>query len=210
LVSCLALALVSSQGHADEARAESAATASPRREPSFVPTVGFGLSGIVERSRIDAGGERFEETRSDLRATLAVGLAHPVLTLGTYRAARVRIDGHASLGVGPTFGDGRYQVPLREDVTLAWGAASWLTLRVGLGAGVVVDATRTAFSYAEFGAPLSFTFGPAVEVVWRPALAVGLGEEERAVFGGTQSWSSGVAFVPFDFALRFRIGAIGF
>lgn len=172
----------------------------------FVPTFTLGLGGQQERMVVAAGGTETSERRGDLRLSASIGLAHPVAHLG----ARLAIDGHGSVGFGPTFHGGRYQLPLREDVALAYAPFGWLTLRGGLGAGVVVDLTRSAMSYAELAVPLGVTFFSAVELLYRPYLSLPLGAEGRAVYGGSRTLAAGTALVPFDLALRFRFRALGF
>lgn len=199
-----ALGLASSAARADEPRDER--PKSPRLEPRFTPTVGVMVSGLSERASLAVEGMRVNETRTDLRVGPSVGLAHPVFAL----TRESRLDGHATVGVAPTVGGGRWHLPLREDVTFAWDAQSWLTLRAGLGAGIVFDATRAAMSFGEIAIPMSITFVRSVEVAYRPSLAFALGEEERAVFGGALELSAGTAVIPLDFALRFRIRALGF
>lgn len=181
----------------------------PSTEPRtkrFVPSFTLGLGAQQERLVVDAGGTESSERRGDLRLSAAIGLAHPVAHLGE----RMAIDGHGSVGFGPTFHGGRYQLPLREDVSFAYAPLEWLTLRGGLGAGVVVDLTRSAMSYAELAVPVGMTFFRAVELLYRPYLSLPLGGEDRAVFGGSRSLSAGTALVPFDLALRFRFRALGF
>jgi hypothetical protein len=194
---------------ADVARAREA---EPAKEaaPSVVPTVGLSLGVLSERARLETFGAVHKATRSDLRASLALGLAHPVWSFGEPGAAHLVLDGHSSVSLGPTLDGGRWQLPVREDVTLAWAAASWLTLRAGLGAGFVLDATRLSSSFVELAVPLSLELWGTVELVGRPALAFGVAEEERSVFGGTQAIGPGVALVPLDFTLRFRLPALGF
>lgn len=173
---------------------------------SFVPTVGVGLGGLAETAKVDVFGTESSERRGDTRAVVSLGLAHRVVRLG----ARVRLDGHAQIGLGPTFFGGRYQVPLREDVTFVFDATSFLGLRAGLGLGVVVDATRASMSYGEVGVPVGATFFEAIELVYRPYLGVPFSSDDRATFGGTREVSAALAVVPFDLTLRFRISALGF
>jgi hypothetical protein len=113
-------------------------------------------------------------------------------------------------GSGLRFSGGRYQVPLREDVTFAFDATSFLSLRAGLGLGAVVDATRSSMSYGEVGVPVGATFFEVIELVYRPYLGVPFSSDERATFGGTREVSAALAVVPFDLTLRFRISALGF
>jgi hypothetical protein len=173
---------------------------------TFVPTVGVGLGGLAETAKVDVFGAESSERRGDTRAVVSLGLSHRVVRLG----ARARLDGHAQIGLGPTFFGGRYQVPLREDVTFVFDATSFLGLRAGLGLGVVVDATRASMSYGEVGVPVGATFFDAVEIVYRPYLGVPLSSDDRATFGGTRDVSAALAVVPFDLTLRFRISALGF
>lgn len=179
-------------------------SATPAR--TFVPTVGVGLGLLTETAKVDVLGTESSERRGDTRAVVSLGLAHRVVRLG----ARVRLDGHAQIGLGPTFFGGRYQVPLREDVTFAFDATSFLVLRAGLGLGAVVDATRSSMSYGEVGVPVGATFFEVIELVYRPYLGVPFSSDERATFGGTREVSAALAVVPFDLTLRFRISALGF
>lgn len=191
---------------------ESAAEASRppptgREAKRFVPTLGLELGGLGESLALRVPGAATDETRSDVRTTIALGLAHPVVRLGD---PRVRIDGHASIGLGPTFQRGNYHVPIRENVTLAYDVASWLTLRGGLGLGVVIDASQSALSYGEIGLPMGVTLWSTVEIVYRPYVSLALGSEDRVVFGGSRALSAATSFQPLDIALRFRWTAIGF
>ncbi|MBS2014045.1 MAG: hypothetical protein JST00_14240 [Deltaproteobacteria bacterium] len=186
---------------------EAPAQPKPPEVKRFVPTLALELGGLRESLDLRVPGARSEETRSDVRMTLALGLAHPVARLGDPRA---RIDGHASIGLGPTFQRGNYHVPIRENVTFAYDATSWLTLRGGLGLGLTIDASQSALSYAELGIPLGVTLWGAVEVSYRPYLSLPLGSEERDVFGGSRTLSAATSFQPLDIALRFRWTAIGF
>lgn len=183
------------------------AAAPAPREKRFVPTVAVGIGGQSERLELNLAGTRSTAARSDLRLSTMIGIAHPVASLGSGRA---RVDGHAAVGFGPTFIGGRYQIPLREDVTFAYEATRWLTLRGGLGVGVVVDATRSAMSYGEVGLPLGVTFWRTLELVYRPYLSVPLGSEDRTVFGGSQTRSASPELVPLELALRVRWARLGF
>lgn len=187
------------------ARAEEGA-ASPRRRAGLVPTIGVGLAAPRDRVRLDLGGARAEETRADTRLSLSLGLAHPVWG----RAPGGRIDGHGALGLGPTLGAGRYPLLVREDVSYAFDPAPWLTLRAGLGVGLAVDLTRGAMSYADVAIPFGVTLFGVVELSARPYASLPIASEERAVFAGTQTWSSAPGIAPLDLTLRLRIGALGF
>lgn len=184
-----------------------AATTSSVRadEPRFVPTAALVASGQSETMAVEVGGAHTEERRSDLRVGPAVGLAHRLGPPGA-----LSLDGHASLGLAPALGGGRYLVPIREDVGVAWRTRGWLALRGGLGAGLAVDLGKGATSYAELALPVSVTLVEVVEIVYRPYLSLPIASEERATFGGSRSLSASVGVVPIDFALRFRVRALGF
>lgn len=174
-------------------------------EPRFVPTGALVASGQSETMTVDVGGARTEERRSDVRFNPALGLGH------RFTAPKaVSLDGHASVGLGPNAGAGRYQLPVREDVGVAWRAWSWLTLRGGLGAGLTLDLGRSSGSYADLALPVSATFFDVVELVYRPYLSLPVAREDRATFGGTRELSASTALVPLDFALRFRAPVLGF
>lgn len=79
-----------------------------------------------------------------------------------------------------------------------------MTLRAGVGAGAVLDATATHRSYAELALPLSVTFAGAVELVDRPSVAVPLSHEAAPVFGGSRELSASPGVAPIDLHLRVR------
>lgn len=195
----VALAVIASRAAADPPASAPAARTTERR--AFVPTIGLGFGSFDERLRLRVGDESYDESRTDMRLSLVLGLAHPVWRFD----ARTWLDGHASVGLGVTLDGGHWQLPLREDVTVAWDATPWLTLRGGLGLGAVIDTTRTARSYGELGLVVSLTFANFVEVVYRPFLSLPFGSEDSPVFGGSRSLSTSVAVIPLDVALRFRL-----
>ena len=181
------------------------ASANGSRPGRLVPTLALGFGAQVERFEVDVPSASRAETRGDTRASTMLGLAHPAWE---WPGSRARFDGHASLGLGATLAGGRYQLPLREDVTFAYDVTPWLTLRAGLGPGVVVDLTRSAMSYAELGLPVGVTLLGTFELAYRPYLSIPLGSEDRGVFGGKRTLSAGTAFVPLDLALRVRFRAL--
>jgi hypothetical protein len=98
---------------------------------------------------------------------------------------------------------------VREDLTLAYGARTWLTLRAGLGLGVTVDASAGHRTLVELGIPLAVALFRNFELVHRPMLVVPLGRETAPVFGGQRELATRLAFLPFEVLLRFRISALG-
>ena len=192
---------------ASSARAEEPKTPSPAPAPArpWVPTVSLGMGSFDERLRVRVDGSDYDSYRSQLRMFLALGVSHPIMHL---RDERFWLDGHGSIGLGPTFQTGHWQVPIREDVTFAYAATHWLTLRAGLGFGVTVDATESCRSFAEIGIPISLTLSRAFELVYRPMLSMPLGSESSPVFGGDRELSTRLAVLPFEVTLRARIGAL--
>jgi len=96
---------------------------------TWLPTAAVVLGSFDERLRTRVDGTDYDSYRSQLRMFLALGLVHRIVN---WSNEREWIDGHASLGLGPTFQGGHWQLPLREDATFAYAATSWLTLRAGL------------------------------------------------------------------------------
>lgn len=165
-----------------------------------VPTIGASVGTTGERLALDLADQQHVETRTDTRLLSSVGVAHPLASF---------VDGHASLGFGPTTFTGRYQLVAREDVT-AIVRFGRLALRVGLGPGVTWDVSRPTMSFAELGVPLSLTLFDQLELVYRPYLALPLAHERRDVFAGTSSRSADLAVVWFETTLRLRLPALGF
>lgn len=192
------------------AKDDSSGAAAPR----YVPTVGVALGSFDERLRLHVDGGESDSFRSQYRSLLLVGLVHPVVrwpATGPHAAWRERlwIDGHLSTGVGVTFDTGHWHIPVREDLTLAYGARTWLTLRAGLGLGMTVDASAGHRTFVELGIPLSVALLRNFELVYRPMLVVPLGRETSPVFGGQRELATRLAVLPFEVLLRFRISALG-
>jgi hypothetical protein len=194
----IVLALLHVVGSSTVSAVEAAPTEGPASH-RFVPTLALGLGASSERLELESQTAR----RSDLTVWGSLGLSHPVLP-------ELDLGGHASVAIGPALESGRYGLLVREDVTWAWPAASWLTWRAGLGVGLAFELGRWSQSRAELGVPLSVTFGGVVELLYRPLLALPLGEEVQAVFGGERRSSAASGLVPLDLAIRLHLPALGF
>jgi hypothetical protein len=193
--------------HATEtARPEIAPRPRSVQHKQWVPSVSLALGSFDERLRLRVDGSDYESYRGQLRTFLALGLAHPVLR---FTNERLWIDGHAAFGAGPTFYTGHWHLPVREDVSLAFAASHWLTLRGGLGVGVTIDATASDRSFAELALPIGLTFFRTIELIYRPMLSVPLGTESSPVFGGERELATRLAVLPFELSLRYRIQALG-
>jgi hypothetical protein len=173
----------------------------------WIPTLSLSIGSFDERLRVRVDGTDYDSYRGQLRTVLAVGLAHPVIA--RLKDDRVSIDGLVSLGVGPTFYTGHWQLPVREDLTFAFATTRWLTLRAGLGAGLTLDTSAGRRSFAELALPIGLTFFHTIELVYRPMLSLPLGSETSPVFGGERAISTRLAVLPFELLLRVRIGALG-
>ena len=180
----------------------------PRSTPQkqWVPTVSLALGSFDERLRVRVDGSDYDSYRGQLRTFLALGLLHPVLR---FVDERLWLDGHAAFGAGPTFYTGHWHLPVREDVSLAFAASHWLTLRGGLGVGGTIDATASDRSFAELALPMGLTFFRTIELIYRPMLSVPLGSESSPVFGGERGLATRLAVLPFELSLRYRIQALG-
>ncbi len=119
------------------------------------------------------------------------------------------LDGHLKAGAGLAFASGHWQFVLREDVTFAYAATTWLTLRAGLGLGTSIDTATSPWSLGEVALPLSVTFLDWVEVQYRPMISVPFGLQASPALGGTHEHSARLAVLPFEVALRVRISALG-
>ena len=178
---------------------------SPAPQRGWVPTASLAIGSFDERLRVRVDGTDYDSYRGQLRTLVALGLAHPVASL-PYE--HMWIDGHGSLGAGLTFDTGHWQLPVREDLTLAFAATRWLTLRAGLGVGLTIDASAGHRSFGELALPISLTCFRTVELVYRPMLSVPLGSETSPVFGGEREISTRLMVLPFELLLRVRIGAL--
>ena len=209
-----ALTVVCSAGHADESPAPSPIVlrdgVQDRRagdgQRRWIPTLSLSIGSFDERLRVRVDGTDSDSYRGQLRTILAVGLAHPV---ARFRDDRLWIDGLASIGVGPTFDTGHWHLPVGEDLTFAFAATRWLTLRGGLGVGLTLDTSAVSRSFAELALPIGLTFFHTIELVYRPMLSLPLGSETSPVFGGERELSTRLALLPFDLLLRVRLGALG-
>jgi hypothetical protein len=168
--------------------------------------VSLSIGSFDERLRVRVDGADTTSYRGQFRTLLALGLVHPVARLSD---ERTWIDGHASVGVGPTFHTGHWHMPLREDVALAFTATRWLALRGGLGVGLTVDANAGHRSFAEFAIPIGFTLFRTIDVIYRPMLSVPLASETSPVFAGERELATRLTVLPFELLVRIRVHALG-
>lgn len=165
------------------------------------------MGSFDERLRVRVNGEHYDSYRNQLRTSLSIGLSHPVAHPIAHNQ-RIWLDGHGSIGVGPTFQGGHWLVPIREDVTIAFAATHWLTLRTGLASGFAVDTTESYRSFAEIGLPLSITVFRAFELIYRPIISLPMGTQATTTLGGERELSTRLTVLPFEFILRARVGLL--
>lgn len=174
---------------------------------TFVPTIAIGFVSVPETLRLRLEGETYDETRTQYRPELSLGFEHPLPadTVGPFA-----LDGHLSLGLGATTTSGAYQFPLRESLRATWSPASWLALRLGLGAGLVLDLDVAEHSHGEVFLPASVVVAEWFELSWLPAWVLPVESRKRAVFGGEQVDFTGPDWRILAFELRFRLTGLGF
>jgi hypothetical protein len=180
-------------------------SASALAEPTrWTPSMSLGLGSVQEQQALTVDGTTSDGWQSQYRTFLTLGLAHPIVSL----SPALNLDGHTALGAGPTFVTGHWHALVREDVTFAFDATTWLTLRAGLGLGFTIDASGPDRSFAELAVPIGVTFFKIVEVVYRPFLALPTGGETVGVAGGSRTLSTRLMVMPFEVQLRIRIGGL--
>jgi hypothetical protein len=169
---------------------------------AFVPTAAMGVVSVPETLRLRLDGETYDETRMQLRPELSVGFEHPLPagTLGPFA-----LDGHLSLGLGATTTSGAYQLPLRESLRATFSPASWLALRLGLGAGLVLDVDVAEHSHGEVFLPASLVVAEWFELAWLPTWVFPLESRTQRVFGGERVDFTGPGARLLAFELRFRL-----
>lgn len=174
---------------------------------TFVPTAAIGLVSVPETLRLRLGGETYDETRTQLRPELSLGFEHPLPAdaLGPFA-----LDGHLSLGLGATTTSGAYQLPLRESLRATWSPASWLALRLGVGAGLVLDADIPEHAHGEVFVPASVVVAEWFELAWQPAWVLPVESRTRRVFGGERVDFTGPGWRILAVELRFRLTGLGF
>lgn len=176
-------------------------------EPRWTPTIGVAMGAFDEQLKVRLDGTETTSTRGSMRLLLFLGLAHPVVDRKA--GGSVWLDGHASLGAGPAFETGHWHALAREDVTVAWAPASWLTFRAGLGLGFTLDTAASQRSSVEVAVPVGVTLFHTVEIVYRPTLALPTGSEVTPVLGGSKTVSTRLTVLPFEVMIRVRIGGLG-
>jgi hypothetical protein len=174
---------------------------------AFVPTAAIGVVNVPETLRLRLDGETYDETRTQLRPELSLGFEHP---LPADAMGPFALDGHLSLGLGATWTSGAVQMPLRESLRATWSPASWLALRLGVGAGLVLDLDIAEHSHGEVFLPASVVVAEWFELAWLPAWVFPLESRTERVFGGERVDFTGPGVRLLAFELRFRITGLGF
>jgi len=170
---------------------------------AFVPHVEAGLGQTGESLTVPSGeATSLTETRDLYTTRLALGLDYgPVGDLG---GGAVR--GRSALAIDVLLGPGRRALILEQD--LRWHRPLGpLVIAVGPGLAGRFDLEQPDFSTLEIGLPIGLRWGP-VELDWRPAWRVPLGEDEAPVLGSVRRHgaSSGINWLALS--LRVHLTAL--
>lgn len=120
------------------------------------------------------------------------------------------LEMRSEVGLGLVYERGQWPIHLRQSV--AWElplGVDWVAFVVGVGAGAQINASNVDFSFFELAFPIHLRLD-FVDIGWHPALLVGLGGEEDAVFGGTLEHSIATDITLINFSARFRIDPLSF
>jgi len=187
------------------ASAEQGQSAPPTKR--FVPTLGLETGMYRERLTIDLDEAQLSETRSLWVTRLAFGLSYP---LGAARPGAVKVRGQSSLGFGLVYEAGQWPLHTRQEELVQFTVLPWLAPQIGLGTGFQLNLTDPSLSYWEVGLPVGVSITRHLELIYYPMLTVGIGAEERPVFGGTRTHGVATGFAPFNLMLRVRFGGLAF
>lgn len=158
-----------------------------------VPHVEAGLGQTAEALTVPAGAGARTETRDLYSTRIAVGLDYPALSL----------HGRTALAGDLLLGPGRWSLVAEQD--LRWRRPLGpLTASIGLGLAGRLELERPSLSTLAIGLPVGLRWGP-VELDWRPAWRIPLGEEETAVFGGTRRHGAASGIDLLALALRVHV-----
>ncbi len=206
-VAVLAVLGVIPAGQAEAGRRNSAPSQSPRParaggDHPLAATLGLSVGSTREELRLEAAdGTASRDVRSLTNSRLDLGMNYGVAGIG---GDRWRLRGQSSLGVGLIYALGEWPLHLRQDVGIEFVPRRWFGLFAYGSVGLDLNTARPPLSAFVLGLPVGLRFGP-VELMARPALRVGLGEEVSALAGGTQRRSAVTGIAPFEVMLRVRI-----
>lgn len=169
-----------------------------------VPHVEAGLGQTAEALTVPSGAGTLTETRDLYSTRLAIGLDYPALAdvtpLGGALYGRTALAGDLLLTPG------RWSLVAEQD--LRWRRPLGpLAISVGLGLAGRLELERPSLSTLAIGVPIGVRWG-AVELDWRPAWRIPLGEEETAVFGGTRRHGAAAGIDLLALALRVHVTAL--
>jgi hypothetical protein len=163
-------------------------------------TAGLRAGWSEQQTQLELAGQYYDSRRSELQASLAIGLEHAWFD---------RVSGHASVAFGPNATTGAWLWSLREDARYTLPALAWLGVSGGLGVGLAIDSHQPEHSRMELGIPLGLVLFDLLEIVYRPYLELPLGSHEQRVFGGELEHSAALAWVPLDLEIRVRAFRLG-
>lgn len=148
-------------------------------ELRFTPHVEAGVDQTGEALTVPVDRDESLTARRDLYAARwAAGLEYGPLEGATFGGGTVHL--RSAVAADVLLGPGRWALTVEQD--LRWRRPLGpLWLAVGPGLAGRLDLERPAFSALELGLPVGLGWGP-VELSWRPAWRVPLGEEASGPF----------------------------
>ncbi len=169
-----------------------------------VPHIEAGVAQTGEALTVPAGDGALTETRDLYSTRLAIGLDYPALSevapLGGALYGRTALAGDVLLTPG------RWSLVAEQD--LRWRRPLGpLSIALGLGLAARLELERPSFSTLALGLPVGVRWG-WLELDWRPAWRIPLGEEEAAVFGGTRRHGAVSGVDLLALALRVHVTAL--
>jgi hypothetical protein len=179
------------------------ANAYGQEAPKTVPTVGLEVGKTGERLSVGFDGMKQEETRELWNTRAFVGLSTPL-----FRIERTSWRNEASVGFGLVHQTGHGLLELRDALVMQYELGRGFSIPVGLGLGAILDTERSERSSFQIALPIGLRY-KAVELWYRPAVAMPMGAEHSPIFAGYRELSSkpGVQYV--DICLRFRMEFLG-
>ncbi len=192
--------------HAGETTASSPPTAGEgpsgdKGDYRLAPTFGLSFGQTHEAIRLEhADGDPTTDTRGLWNTRLELGFNYAL----NRRPKRLRIRGQSSVGVGLTFATGDWPVHVRQTFGVEYVPKPWFGLLATAGVGFDIATTRPVYSAFVVTLPIGLRFGP-VELLYQPAIRVGLASEQSQVLGVLERRAAHTGFAPFELMLRIRI-----
>lgn len=165
-------------------------------ETTLRPLFGAELGQSHERLSAKLPGYSAQQDRWMWQGSLLLGLGVGLPPLGE---TALRAD--TTLTWGKVLHTGHHRLSLREDGLASFALGAGFHALAGPGLGLVLDPSQPSLSSFEASLSLGLRFRP-VELLYRPAIALPLGKEESALFGGQREHGARPGLVPLSIVLR--------